>query len=222
MRHTLHGNPDYGELVVELEAGETFLAESGAMAWLTGSVRPKGRLVGGLGRALLRKLLGGESLFLGEYRADGPARIGFSPRLPGTVLHRKLDGKPYNLTGGSFLACTEGVDVRPRFGGLKAFFSSEGAFLLECSGHGDLFFNSYGAVVERELSGDPDDALLVDNGHLVAWEPTLDYTIAGSGGLKQTLFSGEGLLMRFQGRGKILLQSRHFASLAQWLRPYCK
>ncbi|MEM7518080.1 MAG: TIGR00266 family protein, partial [Planctomycetota bacterium] len=147
----------------------------------------------------------------------GPARVAFSPKLPGTVFHRRIENDRFFLTGGSFLACTPGIDLDMRFGGLKAFFSSEGAFFIEVSGTGDVFYNSFGAVVEREVDG----SLLVDNGHLVAWEPTLDWKLTSSGGVKQTLFSGEGLLMRFEGRGKVLLQSRHLASLANWLRPYC-
>ena len=107
--------------------------------------------------------------------------------------------------------------IRPRFGGFKALFSSEGVVLLEVSGSGDLFYSAFGAVIEREIDGE----FTVDTGHVVAWEPTLDYTIGGMGGLKQTLFSGEGLVMRFAGHGRIWLQTRHLPSLAGWLAPYC-
>ena len=75
----------------------------------------------------------------------------------------------------------------------------------------------FGAVVEREIQGE----FTVDTGHVVAWEPTLDYTIGGMGGLKQTLFSGEGLVMQFSGHGRIWLQTRHLKALAGWLTPYC-
>ena len=62
--------------------------------------------------------------------------------------------------------------------------------------------------------------LVVDTGHVVAWEPSLSYTIGGMGGLKQTLFSGEGLVMRFSGHGRIYLQTRQMPALAGWLTPY--
>ena len=62
---------------------------------------------------------------------------------------------------------------------------------------------------------------VVDTGHVVAWEPSLSYTIGGMGGIKQTLFSGEGLVMRFTGQGKIFLQTRHLPALAGWLTPFC-
>ena len=98
-----------------------------------------------------------------------------------------MQGETVHLTAGSFVACTPGVTMKTRFGGLRAFFSGEGAFYLECSGSGDLFFNAYGAVHEREVNG----SFIVDTGHLVAWESSLRYEIKGMGGLKQTLFSGE-------------------------------
>lgn len=218
MQFEIHGNPDYGDLEVQLAAGDTILSESGAMNRMSGRLSVGSRLMGGFARSLVRKVLGGESLFLAEYSASGSGSVGFSPKLPGTVLHRQLSGDSFFLTGGSFLACTPGVELSLRFGGIKAFFSKEGAFFIECSGTGDVFYNSYGAVVEREVDG----SLIVDNGHLVAWEPSLDYEITTTGGLKQTLFSGEGLVMKFKGKGKILLQSRHLGGVINWLRPYCK
>lgn len=121
------------------------------------------------------------------------------------------------LTASSFVACTPGIDISVKFGGMRAFFSGEGAFLLRVTGNGDLFFNAYGAVLERELDGD----LRVDTGHVVAWTPGIDYTIGGMGGLKSTLFSGEGLTMNFSGQGTIWLQSRNLPATAGWLSPFC-
>ena len=95
-------------------------------------------------------------------------------------------------------------------------FSGEGLFFIECSGRGELFFNSYGAIIEREVDG----ALLVDTGHVVAWEPGLRYSIRGVGGLKSTLLSGEGLVMNFSGSGKVYLQTRTMGGLASWLTPF--
>ena len=74
------------------------------------------------------------------------------------------------------------------------------------------------AIVERDLDGE----LTVDTGHVVAWEPSLDYSIEGMGGLKQTFFSGEGLVMRFAGAGKIWLQTRTLGETAGWITPYLR
>jgi len=216
MKFEIQGNPDYGQVVVELQPGEKVFSESGAMSRMDPGLELHVRLMGGLLRALGRKVLGGESFFLAEYTGERGGEIAFSPALPGTVMHRRMSGDHVLLTGGCFLACSEGVEVRTRFGGLKSLFSGEGAFLMDVSGEGDLFFNAYGAVIERDVRG----SLTVDTGHVVAWEPALDYKITGMGGLKSTLFSGEGLVMNFRGEGRIWLQSRTLGQTSGWLIPY--
>ncbi|WP_165072406.1 TIGR00266 family protein [Paludisphaera rhizosphaerae] len=217
MEFEVVGNTDYGRLEVTLAPGESILAEAGAMSWMASGLQMQSRLIGGLLQAAIRRVVGGESLFVGEYSAYGErGAVAFAPSEPGSVLHRRLKGDSFILTAGSFLACTPGVQLQTRFGGLKAFFSGEGAFFLECSGMGDLFFNAYGGVIERQVDG----ALVVDTGHLVAWEPSLSYTVGGMGGLKQTFFSGEGLVLRLEGRGKVFLQTRTVPSLAGWIMPF--
>jgi len=218
MKHEIDGNPDQGDLTVWLEPGESVLSEAGAMSRMSADLEVRARLIGGLVPAVVRKLLGGESLFLSEYRATRPGFVALSPRCPGTITAREMTGDGFYLTKGSFLACTPGVELSTRFGGLKSLLSGEGAFLIECRGTGQLFFNAYGAVVEKDVRG----SFIVDTGHVVAWEPTLDYEIRGMGGIKQTLFSGEGLVMAFQGTGKLYLQTRHLGGLIRWLSPFCR
>jgi uncharacterized protein (TIGR00266 family) len=214
--HTINGNPDYGHLTVRLDPDERFIAEGGAMSWMSSGTEVRARLLGGFVRALVRKVAGGESLFVGEFSHPMGGEVTFSPAVPGTISHRRLSGDSLLLTGGSFMACSTGVRLATKFGGLRSMFSGEGMFLVECSGFGDLFFNTYGALIEREVDG----SFTVDTGHVVAWEPTLQYTIRGMGGLKSTLLSGEGLAMRFSGSGKIYLQTRTLPSLASWLTPF--
>ena len=84
-----------------------------------------------------------------------------SPR--GAIVHRKMDGELLRLSAGSFLAASAGISLETRFGGLKALFSGEGAFVFDVEGEGDLLFNAYGAIVERDLDGE----LIVDTGHVV-------------------------------------------------------
>ncbi|MEM7309182.1 MAG: TIGR00266 family protein [Planctomycetota bacterium] len=216
MKFELQGNPDYGQVLVQLDPGEKVYSESGAMSRMDTGMELRARLMGGMTRAMARKFLGGESFFLAEYQSSGGGEIAFSPALPGTVLHHRLDGGTVLMTGGCFLACSEGVDLRTRFGGLRSFFSGEGAFLIKAEGRGDLFLNAYGAVIEQQVQG----GLTVDTGHVVAWEPSLEYSIGGMGGLKSTLLSGEGLVMKFRGEGRIWLQSRTLGNTAGWLVPY--
>lgn len=217
MKFDISGNPAYGDLTVALEAGESFWSEGGAMSRMSSHMQLGTRMVGGLFKSVARRLVGGQSLFISEYTAPQMAFVSLTPTCPGSVLHRKISSEPFLLTSGSFLACTPGMNLETRFGGLRSFFSGEGAFLIEVSGQGELFFNAYGGVIEKEVEGE----LVVDTGHVVGWEPSLDYTIGGMGGVKQTLFSGEGLVMRFKGHGKVYLQTRHLGALAGWLTPYC-
>lgn len=217
MKLQIDGNPDYGQLRVQLGPGESFIAEGGAMAWMDSRMSVKARLLGGFLRAVIRKLTGGESLFVGEYTTDRGGEVVFSPASPGTIVQRTMRGQDsITLTAGSFFACTPGIELRTKFGGLQSIFSGEGLFFMECSGAGELFFNSFGSIVEKEVDG----SFIVDTSHVVAWEPGLDYSIRGMGGLKSTLLSGEGLVMRFSGKGKLYLQSRTVSGIASWLTPF--
>ncbi|MGD2018203.1 MAG: TIGR00266 family protein [Planctomycetota bacterium] len=216
MKVSVRGNPDFGEATCVLDPGEKVLCEGRSMSRMSAHMELKVRTQGGLLRSAARAVAGGESFFLSEYSSDQGGFVTVVPGTPGAVVHRQLQGETLVLTAGSYLASGEGIDVRTKFGGLKSLFSGEGAFLLFAKGHGDLLFNAFGAIVERELDGE----LTVDSGHLVAWEPSLDYQVKAVGGLKQTLFSGEGLVMEFRGRGKVWLQTRTLKETAGWITPY--
>jgi uncharacterized protein (TIGR00266 family) len=216
MDFRIDGNPDYGQLKVELRPGERIVAEGGSMAWMSAGTKVKVRLLGGLFKALIRRLVAKESLFVAEYSHPGIGSVTFSPATPGSVAHRRLDGDSFILTAGSFMACTPGVELKTRFAGLRGLFSGEGGFFIECTGHGEVFYNSFGAVLEKEING----TFLVDTGYVVAWEPGLSYSISGMGNLKSTVLSGEGLVMRFSGAGKLYLQTRTLSDVAGWLTPF--
>ena len=217
-QYDIEGNPDYGQLTVTLAPGEAFVAEAGSMAWMSDGMNVRARLLGGLFKALLRKIGGGESLFVGEYSHERGGAVTFSPSRPGTIVRRTLNNETFILTAGSFMACTPGITLKTRFHGLKGLFSGKGGFFIECSGTGELFFNAFGAVLEREIDG----ALTVDTGHMVAWEPSVSYSIRGMGNLKSTIFSGEGLAMRLTGSGKIYLQTRTMSGVSEWLAPFSR
>ena len=218
MKYEIDGNPDFGQLTVTLERGETFLAESGAMAWMSAGMEVKSRLLGGVGKALIRKIAGGESFFVAEYQHPAGGSVTLSPALPGAIQQRTLNNGSLILTAGSFLACTPGMELNTRFLGFKSFLSGEGGFFLECKGTGEVFFNSYGAIVEKEVKG----RFIADTGHVVAFDSTLDFNIKGMGNLKSTFLSGEGLVLEFAGSGALLLQTRTLPALASWLTPYCR
>ena len=215
MKFDIKGNPSYGEVDIELGPEEVILVEPGAMSRMDSHLNSSYQRQGGFFSAMFRKMFGGESFFLGKYRHINGGKLTFAPAVPGSVKHYTLSNNKLNIMAGSFLACTPGVNIKAKFGGLKALFSGEGAFLLEASGNGDLFFNSFGGIVEKKIEGD----FIVDSGHVVAFEPSLNYKISGMGNWKSTMLSGEGLVMTFNGSGKIYLQTRTIDSLASWLTP---
>lgn len=219
MEHTIVGNPDRGNVSFTLAAGESVVVEAGSMSFMTAGMHVKPRLVGGLLTAVKRKLLGGESLFLSEYSTESAGALAIAPAFPGTVLCKELQGEGDSLllAAGAFLACGPGVTLGTEYGGGRSWLSGTGPFILRATGTGPVLFSTYGAVIEREVKG----SLTVDTGHLVAWEPTLDYRIRGMGSVKKTLFSGEGLVMAFTGSGRIFLQTRQLGGFVRWLAPFC-
>ena len=113
------------------------------------------------------------------------------------------------------MACSPNVKTDTKFQGAKSFFSGEGAFFLRAfsqSGSGQVFYNAYGAIKEIEVT--PDTPFVVDNGHIVAFTEGVSYRVAPSGGLKSTIFGGEGLILQFSGTGKVWIQSRNLWALA--------
>ena len=128
MEFDISGNPSYGDLTIALGVGESIWCEGGAMSRMSSHLELKTRLVGGLVKSAIRRLVGGESLLISEYTAPKMAFVALSPSCPGSVLHREMAGDPFYLTAGSFLACSPGMNLETRFGGLRAFFSGEGGF----------------------------------------------------------------------------------------------
>lgn len=219
MHIELIGNPDYGHVRYTLHPGETVYAESGAMLSMDSDLTVDVEMLGGPFPAIMRRLLAGESLLVSTYRANSAdQRLSIAPTLPGQVMQTTLGSQPVLLTAGSFLACTDGVSLDTVFGGIKSMFSGEGMFFILADGNGELWFNAYGAIVEKELNG---EELIVDTGHVVGWESSLEWTIQGMGNLMATIFSGEGLVIKFSGHGKLWLQTRSVGGLVDWIKGYC-
>lgn len=214
----VEGKPDYAFLTVKIPANETVKVEASAMATMDTHIKMKTKLKGGLGR-----MLSGENIFMNEFTAqNAPGEIGIAPAAPGDLMHQYLDGNTLYLQNSAFVACSMGVAVETKWQGLvKGFFSSEGLFLIRCSGKGDLWFNTYGASIEIDVAGD----YVVDTGNIVAFTEGLEYRITKMGGYKSLFFSGEGFVCRFSGKGKVWIQTRTtgaFVSWANWFRPTSK
>jgi len=213
--------PDFSILSVKLRTGEKVFAEPGAMATMTPGVDLKSSFRGGFGRSMGR-LFGGESLLVNTYTAEQDSEVTFAPGPAGDMVHYRLRGGNLMLQRGAFVAHSEGVEITGKWQGAKGFFSGQGLVLLKASGDGDLFFNAYGAILEIDVV----DGLVVDTGYVVAFEDTLGYKVSVMKGLrpgskiKSFLFGGEGLVVDFEGRGKVWVQTRDVGPFLRWVTPY--
>ncbi len=211
MKHRILARPSYSLLEVELESGEEIIAETGAMVYMR-NMELKTEMKGGILGGLKRTLLGGESFFINRFVARGKGLIGLAPPYQGDIVHIPLSGRIYAQSG-AFLASSPEIDIDTKWGGAKTFFSGEGLFLLKLEGSGDLFLSSFGGIEVVEV----EDSLIVDTGHIVAFEEGLDFKVRRAGGLKATLLSGEGLVAEFRGEGKVWIQTRSIADYVGWL-----
>src|SRR5690606_24822866 len=98
--------------------------------------------------------LGGETMFVNDFHGPQGGEVVLAPALSGHIMHKVLGGgsKLFVQTG-SYLASTGDIDTKIRWGGLRAMFGGEGLILLECSGNGELFVNSYGGIVPVPVNG---------------------------------------------------------------------
>lgn len=213
---------------VELDPGESVVAEAGAMMYKAPSVIMES--VFGDARSsqssVVDKLIGagkrlitGEGLFLTVFthKGEGKAHAAFAAPYPGNIIPVALDkiGGTLICQKDSFLCAAKGVAVGVFFQRriLTALFGGEGFLMQKLEGDGLVFMHAGGSVVERELAAG--EELHVDTGCVVGFQPTVDFSLQQVGGVKSALFSGEGLFFaRLRGPGTIWLQSLPFSRVA--------
>ncbi len=216
-------------LEIELDPGESAVAEAGAMVWKDASVGMTtvfGDGSGGQGGGFMGKLLGagkrlvtGESLFttVFTHNGTGKARVAFSAPVPGAILPLKLDAHGGTLIcqKDSFLAAAKGVSIGIHFQRkmMTGLFGGEGFIMQKLEGDGWVFVQMGGTIVERTLGAG--EELHIDTGCVAAYTLGVDFDIIGAGGVRSALFGGEGLFFaRLRGPGVVWIQSLPFARLA--------
>jgi uncharacterized protein (TIGR00266 family) len=217
MKYEVLYGPAYALGVISLDAGEQIQAETGAMVSMSDTIKIETGMKGGLMSGLKRSVLGGESFFINTFTAEQAGQITIAPALPGDVLALEVAGKTLFVQSGSFLAASPGVTLDTKWGGGKTFFSREGLFLLKCTGSGTVFLSSYGAIHLVELA--EGQRYIVDTGHMVAFDESVQYEVGRAGSWKSTLLGGEGLVCNLTGPGRFYLQTRSPDSFIQWLVP---
>lgn len=218
MRYEIMQPGAFAFLKIQLEAGESIKAESDAMMSMSGHVVVEGKMEGGLLGGLARSFLSGESMFFQKLTAKGaPGEAVLAPAIPGDIATCELNGNSLFITSGGFLAAETTVDIETKMQNLgKGFFSGSGLFVVKASGRGRIFFNSFGAIYPIEIPAG--EEVVVDTGHLVAWDSNMRYTVSkASSGIMNSLTSGEMLVCRFTGPGKVYTQSRNPGSFGSWL-----
>jgi uncharacterized protein (TIGR00266 family) len=217
-----HG-PGNAAAKVTLAPGETLTSEGGAMIAMSGDMgietttMKKGK--GGLLKAL-KRLIAGESLFLNHF-TPGPngGDVWLSTTLPGDMKVFDLENESLIVQGGSFVACEHDVNIDMNFQGFKNLFSGEGMFWLNMNGRGKVIFNSFGAIYPVEVDGE----FIVDTGHIVAFNETLNFTLTKAGkSWISYILGGEGLVCKFQGKGTVWCQSHNPGAFGHALGPMLK
>ncbi len=209
--------PSYSLAVARLSPNERIRAEAGALVSMSSSVAIETKAEGGILKSLGRAVLGGESFFQNFFVASAQGgEVTLAPELPGDMLLIELRGRKLMLQAGSYVASENGVELTAKVS-VKAFMSAEGISMLEASGTGKLLVSSYGAIFERTIANG--EKYIVDTSHLVAFDATMGVTPKTVGGIKSTLFSGEGLVVELTGPGTIYMQTRSPKALIDWIIP---
>jgi uncharacterized protein (TIGR00266 family) len=212
---------------VELDPGETVIAEAGAMTYMEQGIEFESKMGDGsepeqgfFGKLFSagKRAFTGESVFMTHFtnRGSEKSRVAFAAPYPGQIVPVDLSkmGGDLICQKDSFLCAALGTKVSITFNKKigAGFFGGEGFILQRLTGDGMAFVHAGGTIIRKELRG---QKLRVDTGCLVAFTPSIQYDIERAGGLKSMVFGGEGLfLATLEGTGTVWLQSLPFSRLA--------
>ena len=214
---------------IELDPGESAVAEAGAMVWKDSDIEMTtvfGDGSGGQGGGFMGKLLGagkrlvtGESLFttVFTHQGRGKARVAFAAPIPGTIVPLRLDSVGGRLIcqKDAFLCAARGVSIGIHFQQkiMTGLFGGEGFIMQRLDGDGWVFVQMGGTVIERELRAG--EELHIDTGCVAAFTAGIDFDVIRAGSIKSMFFGGEGVFFaRLTGPGHVWIQSLPFSRLA--------
>lgn len=219
MEFEIKHRPAYALLVARLEPEESIVAESGAMAFTSSNIEVKTRSRGGILGGLKTKLLGGQSFWVNDLVAHGgQGEVGLVSAPIGDMERLEINsGSRYAIQKQAFVASSPGVTIDTEWQGFTKGIFGQSLFMLKATGQGNVWINVFGAIEKRTLKAG--EHLIVDNFHLAAFSDTCKYNVRKVGGIKATLFSGEGLVIDIEGPGDILLQTKNIREFVDWLWP---
>ena len=205
-------------LIITLEPNETITAESGAMTYMTPNIEAHTRkreksLLGTLGLTLI----GRQSFWVNDYTVTnetGTAAFAAAP--VGDIETIEITpNKGYVIQKTAYIASTQNVDLDIKWEGFTKGLFGQGLFMLKVTGNGTIFINTFGAIDKHTL--EPNQTLIVDNFHLVAFSDSCNYKVTKFGGLKETILGGEGLVTQITGPGDIYIQTKNLNEFVNWL-----
>ena len=221
MRYQIQGET-LPVVICELEGGEKMITEGGAMSWMSPNMRMETTSNGGIGKAFGRAF-SGEKMFQNVYTAQGgPGMIAFASSFPGSIKAFQIEpGQDMIFQKSAFLASEAGVQLsvhfRKKLG--SGLFGGEGFIMQKVSGHGTMFAEFDGHVVEYELQAG--QQIVIDTGYLAAMSGTCSMDIQSVPGVKNMLFGGEGIFNTvISGPGHVWLQTMPISNVAGAIRPY--
>ena len=222
----------YGEemqyVEIELDPQEIVVAESGSFMMMDNGIKMEtifgdgSQQQSGLFDKLLsagKRVLTGESLFMTAYlnQNNSKSKVSFASPYPGKIVAIDLtqfDGK-FICQKDSFLCAAKGVSVGIEFSKKigRGLFGGEGFIMQKIEGDGMAFVHSGGTLAKKELA--TGEILKVDTGCIVGFSKDIDYDIEFIGGIKNTIFGGEGMFYAtLRGPGIVYIQSLPFSRLA--------
>jgi uncharacterized protein (TIGR00266 family) len=213
-------------LDVQLEPNESVFSESGELSWMTASIQMTTHTQMGGGGGIfgaLKRVAGGGSLFMTEYRASGAAGVvSFATKVPGHIVPVEIaTGNEYMVHRHGFLCATDqvtiGVGFQQSLG--AGIFGGNGFLLQKVGGQGTAWLELSGELIEKKLA--PGEVLRVHPGHVGAFQASVAFQITTVPGIKNMIFGGDGLFLAvLQGPGTVLLQTLPISRLAQQIAEY--
>ena len=217
----------FAMLQVGLKRSEMFQAEAGAMVCMSDTIELHGHMDNFYDAAMRR--IAGESFMFQRYRARDNGVLFLAPAMPGDIAVLEMDGsEDFKLTRNAYMASTPNIRIQANPLGNLIGNRLNCPILMNVSGRGTVFMSSCGAISCIELKDS--EELIVDNGHMVAWPSFMRVEIgraqesSDSGNFMKDIansyFSGEGLVYRAFGPGKLYFQSRNIDGTREFIKSF--
>ena len=216
-------NPGATAAEIHLKPHQTITAEGGSMIAMSPNIQMSTsthiKKSGGIIKGI-KRMFSGENFFLNHFQGDEKGgTVWLGTTLSGDMLQKELNGETLIIQGGSYVASTEDIEIDLSWQGFKNLVSKENMFWIKAKGKGTVIFNSFGAIYPIQVQGEH----IVDTGHIVAFEESLNFKISKAGGSWiSSILGGEGLVCKFQGHGTVWVQSHNANAFGSIVGPKLK